>query len=63
MTSNSGFLNHSSVVKVNSFIELVGTVNNDAGYEWFWQAGNNFKLKNVYTISYNDEDGTRTLGT
>ena len=33
---NSGFLETPFKVKTNSFIELIGKVDKDKGYEWFW---------------------------
>jgi hypothetical protein len=52
MVQNSGFLNFSTAVKVNSFIELTGNVFSDQGYEWFWAAYETknmtgFRIKNV----------------
>jgi hypothetical protein len=60
LVPNSGFMNVSQVVKTNGFIELVGSVNNDAGYEWFWEATNGFRLKNVQTVSYVNDGSLET---
>jgi hypothetical protein len=56
MEPNQGFVEEPLIVKTNSFIEFTGSVNNDKGYEWFWEATNGFKIKNVKTKSYFESD-------
>jgi len=60
---NQGFVEEPITLKTNSFVELVGTVNNDQGYEWFWEATNGFKLKNVKTKSYYEDPNDQTIAT
>lgn len=63
ISPNQGFTEEPMIVKTNSFIEITGRVNNDRGYEWFWEATNGFKLRNVKTKSYYDDPNDSTVAT